>query len=160
MHTLKMQTVKLLQELLYRAKLNANGLVSHLHEEGVTQASLSRFMSGKTKEPRRTTMLPVANFFGINIESFYNEELAEQLLQQLQSGAIKLGRPANRHTATPTTNTETAALKQKLKDWRMTASPRSAQVIDQLTLLAEKNALREDDWTLIEQMARRMKTPD
>ena len=47
--------------------------------------------------------------------------------------------------------------KEKLKDWRMTASPRSAEVIDQLTLLAEKNALREDDWTLIEQLAKRMK---
>lgn len=50
-----------------------------------------------------------------------------------------------------------AALKKKLKDWRMHASPRSIQVIDQLTLLAEKDALREDDWTLIETMARRLK---
>ena len=52
-----------------------------------------------------------------------------------------------------------AALKKKLKDWRMHASPRSVQVIDQLTVLAEKDALREDDWTLIETMARRLKTP-
>lgn len=49
------------------------------------------------------------------------------------------------------------ALKKKLKDWRMHASPRSIQVIDQLTVLAERDALREDDWTLIETMARRLK---
>lgn len=51
----------------------------------------------------------------------------------------------------------TQALKAKLKDWRMHASPRSVQVIDRLTLLAEKDALREDDWTLIEQLAKRLK---
>lgn len=49
------------------------------------------------------------------------------------------------------------ALKAKLKDWRMQASPRSVQVIDQLSLLAEKDALREDDWLLIEQLAKRLK---
>lgn len=51
----------------------------------------------------------------------------------------------------------TMALKAKLKDWRMQASPRSVQVIDQLSLLAEKDALREDDWLLIEQLAKRLK---
>lgn len=56
-------------------------------------------------------------------------------------------------------NFELKRIKEKLQDWHMTASPRSAEVIDQLILLAEKNALREDDWTLIEQMAKRMKTP-
>lgn len=59
-----------------------------------------------------------------------------------------------------TPKSESERLKEKFKDWRMTASPRSVEVIDQLTLLAEKNALREDDWTLIEQLARRMKTPN
>lgn len=57
------------------------------------------------------------------------------------------------------THTTEAALKKKLKDWRMHASPRSIQVIDQLSVLAEKDALREDDWTLIETMARRLKKP-
>ena len=55
--------------------------------------------------------------------------------------------------------TNEAALKKKLKDWRIHASPRSIQVIDQLSVLAEKDALREDDWTLIETMARRLKKP-
>ena len=54
----------------------------------------------------------------------------------------------------------TEKLKEKLQDWRMRASPKSVQVIDQLALLAEKNALREDDWILIEQMAQRMKLPN
>lgn len=154
-----MKTRELLQELLNASGDNPNSLSTKLN--GATkQPQIHKFLRGMVADPRRNTLKPIADFYGINVEAFFSEELAEQLLQQLQSGAIKLGRPANRHTATPTTNTETAALKQKLKDWRMTASPRSAQVIDQLTLLAEKNALREEDWTLIEQMARRMKTLD
>lgn len=56
------------------------------------------------------------------------------------------------------TQTTQTALKKKLKDWRMHASPRSIQVIEQLTVLAEKDALREDDWTLIETMIKRLKT--
>jgi transcriptional regulator with XRE-family HTH domain len=49
------------------------------------------------------------------------------------------------------------ALKKKLKDWRMHASPRSVQVIDQLTQMAERDSLREEDWTLIDQLAKRLR---
>ena len=42
-----------------------------------------------------------------------------------------------------------------LNDWRLQASARSQAVIDQLTMLAQKNALRDEDWELIEQMAAR-----
>ncbi|MGV8823987.1 helix-turn-helix domain-containing protein [Methylibium petroleiphilum] len=44
-----------------------------------------------------------------------------------------------------------------LQDWRLKASPRSLAVIDQLTLLAKKNQLKDDDWLLIEQLAARFK---
>lgn len=43
-------------------------------------------------------------------------------------------------------------------DWRLRASPRSLQVIEQLTVAAKKNALREEDWLLIEQLMRRFVT--
>lgn len=42
-----------------------------------------------------------------------------------------------------------------LEDWRLQASSRSQAVIDQLTLLAKKNKLRDEDWLLIEQMVKR-----
>lgn len=42
-----------------------------------------------------------------------------------------------------------------LQDWRLQASPKSQEVIDQLTLLAKKNKLRDEDWLLIQQMTRR-----
>lgn len=42
-----------------------------------------------------------------------------------------------------------------LQDWRLQASARSQKVIDQLTLLAKKNKLRDEDWELIEQLVLR-----
>jgi hypothetical protein len=42
-----------------------------------------------------------------------------------------------------------------LQDWRLKASSKSQEVIDQLTLLAKKNKLRDEDWLLIEQMVQR-----
>lgn len=53
--------------------------------------------------------------------------------------------------------TESEAVLAALRNWRMHASPRSLQVIDRLTRMAEKEALREEDWTLIDQLAKRLK---
>lgn len=49
----------------------------------------------------------------------------------------------------------TPDLMSNLTDWRLQASSRSTQVIDQLTLLAKKNKLKEEDWQLIEQLVQR-----
>lgn len=40
----------------------------------------------------------------------------------------------------------------------MRASPRSLEVINQLSALAQANALKDEDWTLIERLASRFKT--
>lgn len=41
--------------------------------------------------------------------------------------------------------------------WRTSASPRSQAVIDNLTLLAKKNALKDEDWQLIQDLAARFR---
>ena len=53
---------------------------------------------------------------------------------------------------------ESARILSELRGWRMHASTRSQAVIDQLCALAQVNALREEDWTLIEQVAARLKS--
>lgn len=50
------------------------------------------------------------------------------------------------------------ALIKTLQSWRMQASHRSQKVIDQLCVLAQKNALRDEDWILIEQMVKRLRS--
>lgn len=46
---------------------------------------------------------------------------------------------------------------EAFSDWRLQASPQSMQTINKLALLAQKNALRDEDWTLIDQLASRFK---
>lgn len=45
-----------------------------------------------------------------------------------------------------------------LREASMVASPRSAAVIEKLTTLAKANALSDEDWTLIEQIAAKFQT--
>lgn len=57
--------------------------------------------------------------------------------------------------ASTLTQQDTPNLIDSFQDWRLQASTRSIQVIDQLTLLAKKNKLKEEDWQLIEQLVQR-----
>lgn len=49
-------------------------------------------------------------------------------------------------------------LSATLDSWAIDASPRSREVIDQLRLLAQKNALGDDDWEMISQLAMRFQS--
>ncbi len=53
------------------------------------------------------------------------------------------------------TFTDSAMLKT-LEGWRAAASPKSREVIDRLSLLAQKNRLRDEDWQLIDDMVLRL----
>lgn len=51
------------------------------------------------------------------------------------------------------------ALENALSDWRIKASPNSRRTIDKLSVLAQKNALRDEDWILLDQIAARLRKP-
>ncbi|WP_313074933.1 hypothetical protein [Melaminivora sp.] len=53
---------------------------------------------------------------------------------------------------------ENTRILAELRNWRLRASSRSQAVIDQLCVLAQANALREEDWTLIEQTAAHLRS--
>ena len=55
----------------------------------------------------------------------------------------------------PPSESDNNGLLKNLQDWRLKASTKSQEVIDQLTLLAKKNMLRDEDWQLIEQITLR-----
>jgi len=59
-------------------------------------------------------------------------------------------------SGSPRGGTSTESLIDTLQDWRLQASSKSQEVIDQLTLLAKKNMLGDEDWLLIEQLLHRM----
>lgn len=51
------------------------------------------------------------------------------------------------------------AMEDVFADWRLQASPVSLEVIDGLSVLAQKNALREEDWLVIRTLMRRFGKP-
>lgn len=74
-----------------------------------------------------------------------------------QDHSTEAGSDGTAQAQNPTkTPTESEAVLAALKDWRLRASPKSLEVIDQLTLLAQKNALRDDDWKLLQLTAARL----
>ena len=80
-----MEPRHLYQMLLASKNLTTNGLAEKLGG-AVEQSQLNRFETGKTKEPRRTTLQPVADFFGLPVEVFYSEDLAESVAQKMRDG--------------------------------------------------------------------------
>ena len=83
-----MKTRALLQALLDSSGYNANSLSNKLNG-ATTQPQIHKFLKGQVAEPKRRTLQPVADFFGISVEAFFDEELAEQLLTQIRSGTLK-----------------------------------------------------------------------
>lgn len=92
MQDVVMKTTELLQELMHKSGLTGLALAKALVEEGVTQATISRFLTGKTKEPKRSSLAPVADYFGISVEAFFDEALAEQVLAKVASGEFVVSR--------------------------------------------------------------------
>lgn len=109
---------------------------------GVKPPSVSDWLSGKSKTMEGSNLVTAAEFLKVRAKWLATGR-----------GPMRDDDPIAPKTEKETTN----APKATLKDWRMHASPRSVQVIDRLTMLAEKDALREEDWTLIDQLAKRLK---
>lgn len=81
-----MNTRTLLGRLMAIYGDNPNSLAMKLQAKGVKQPQIYKFHTGQTKEPRRSTLTPVADFYKVPIEAFFNEELAGELLAKLESG--------------------------------------------------------------------------
>ena len=77
---------ELLQWLLDRDGLNTNSLSAAV-KGASTQSQIHRFLHGVAKEPKRSTLAPIADFFGVPLDAFYYPELAAEVLNDLKSGA-------------------------------------------------------------------------
>lgn len=71
--------------LLQSKNLTTNALAEKLGGK-VEQSQLNRFETGKTKEPRRTTLQPVADYFGIPVDLFYNQPALDLVSKELEAG--------------------------------------------------------------------------
>lgn len=104
----------------------------------------------------------VAKHFGVALTSVYGWVEKGRISKTRLPALVEWsGRPLEwwLDAASPNDESESAEnarILGELQNWRLRSSSRSQVVIDQLCALAQANALREEDWTLIEQMAARL----
>ena len=85
MYCAHMPKNELLQWLLDRDGLNTNSLSAAV-KGASTQSQIHRFLHGVAKEPKRSTLAPIAEFFGVPLDAFYYPEVAESVLTSLKAG--------------------------------------------------------------------------
>jgi len=69
----------LLQWLLDRDGENSNSLAAKL-KNATTQPQIHKYLSGKAKQPRHSTLEPIAKHYGIPIDALYSEDEADRVM--------------------------------------------------------------------------------
>lgn len=90
---------QLLQTLMELSGDNPNSLAGKLRQK-TKQPQLFKFLSGISKEPRRSTLQPVADFYKINVEAFYDPAVAAQVMENLKADRPLMGAAAPLPTPT------------------------------------------------------------
>lgn len=80
-----MKTTDLLRALMAKSGDNPYSL-AHKTSNRSKQPQIYKFLNGLAKEPRRSTLEPIAEYYEISVEAFYDEALAEVLLGRLARG--------------------------------------------------------------------------
>lgn len=73
-----MEGPDLLRALMDRDGLNSNSLATRLRNKSM-QSHVYRYLKGVAKEPKRETLRPIADHFGVPLAAFYDPVLAEQI---------------------------------------------------------------------------------
>lgn len=83
-----MKGPQLLQALMDARGDNANAIAERLKQKSI-QSTIWKFIKGVAKEPRRKSLQPLADHYGVPVEAFYDETLAEQIATErgMASGA-------------------------------------------------------------------------
>ena len=77
----KMEPRELLQLLMDRDELNSSSLAVRINH-ATTQPQIHKFLSGKAKEPKRSTLAPIAMHFRIPLDALYDSATAEEIAKQ------------------------------------------------------------------------------
>jgi hypothetical protein len=85
-----MEPRELLRSLMSRSGDNSNSLATKLKGR-TTQPQLHKFLSGVSKEPRRSTLAPVAEHYDVPIDAFYDPEVAEAVYRRLRLDSVTIG---------------------------------------------------------------------
>lgn len=77
-----MKPTELLKRLMNDANDNPNSLAAKLKQR-TRQPQIYRFLEGIAREPRRSTLQPVADHYGVPVDAFYDEAAADRAYQRI-----------------------------------------------------------------------------
>lgn len=91
-----------LKALMARDGLNSNSL-SRKTNGKTTQPQIHRFLNSQVKEPKRSTLRPVADFFKVPVDAFFDEAVASEVWRTKFSEAttVALAQPPTPPTHPP-----------------------------------------------------------
>ncbi len=75
----------LLRELMRRSGDNPNSLSNRVQNR-TKQPQIYKFLEGISKEPKRSTLEPIADFYSVPVEAFYDADLARETYDLLVHG--------------------------------------------------------------------------
>lgn len=112
-----MEPRELLRRLMDIEGLNPNSLAAKTNGR-TKQPQIHRFLSGTVGEPKRSTWQPVANFFGISVEAFFDHAIADKEWAEYQVRrpffSVRGSRPVQSGGDQPFTGSSTQTMAQDL----------------------------------------------
>ena len=100
MHSFAMDPRKLMQDLMKAEGLNPNSL-SAATKNKTKQPQIHRFISGVSKEPKRSTLAPVAGYFGVPVEAFFDSKVADDVYRDRLGGSPSPASPVSPNQPQP-----------------------------------------------------------
>jgi transcriptional regulator with XRE-family HTH domain len=86
-HSLGMDPRELLRLLMAERGLNSNSL-SRATGNATKQPQIHRFLTGEAREPKRSTLAPIAEVLGVPVDCFFSEDAAEQVAAERNLTAV------------------------------------------------------------------------
>lgn len=153
---------QLLQLLMDTRGLNPNALADAL--KGATgQPQISKYVKGQIQEPRRKTLQPIADYFRISIDAFYDPDLADQTARELgilvDDDSEFLEPPARHRVAEPAVAyaiPRNYTTRDSLKQLRDVLAGESPGVRQSVVALMGDMATRADDRQFSDQIIERI----
>lgn len=158
---------ELLKLLLKKHSLSGNGLVTALGGK-IKQPTLHKFLELDTRESRRSTLQPVADYFKIPVEAFYDEFMADKIAFQLglvdaddlssevRAVVVNEAREANPPIPFPPPPPTQPSLRDALRKLRDVLAQETPGVRRSAVAIMSDLADRAEDATFSDQMIERM----
>lgn len=83
-----MEPSELLRLLMKKEGDNPNSLAAKVKQK-TRQPQIYKFLEGISKEPRRATLQPIADHYGIPVEAFYDKSLAQQIADGMKEPKLE-----------------------------------------------------------------------